>query len=95
MYHILEGLYWLCLYGRDRCCLVIKFYTYPVNINKFYLFINKEGYVFFKNEFITIFGYTFVFLKIPLLVMYMPIFKFQNMVDMHKRYAYQNFNSIA
>jgi hypothetical protein len=37
----------------------------------------------------------FIFLKIPLPVMYMPVFNFQNMVDMHKRYAYQIFNSIA
>jgi hypothetical protein len=44
-----------------------------------------------KREFITIAGYTFIFLKIPLPVMYMPVFNFQNMVDMHERFAYQNF----
>jgi hypothetical protein len=37
----------------------------------------------------------FIFWNIPLLVMNKLVFNFQNMMDMHKGYAYQNFNSIA
>jgi hypothetical protein len=48
-----------------------------------------------KNSIYAIAGYTFIFLRIPLLVMYVPIFNFQNIVDMHKRYVYQIFNFIA
>jgi len=69
-----------------------------VNINKVVFLkkkLAKKDMCSKKREFITIAGYTFIFLKIPFPVMYMPVFNFQNIVDMHKRYAYQNFNSIV
>jgi hypothetical protein len=47
-----------------------------------------------KIQFTTPTGYIFIF-KNHLLIMNMTVFNFQNMMNMHKGYAYQNFNSIA
>jgi len=46
-------------------------------------------------QFITPVGYIFIFKKIHLSIMNMIVFNFQNMMNMHKGYEYQNFNSIA
>jgi hypothetical protein len=48
-----------------------------------------------KIQFITPTNSTFIFYKNILLVMNMLVFNFQNMMDMHKEYAYQISNSIA
>jgi hypothetical protein len=48
-----------------------------------------------KIQFITQTSSTLIFYKIILLVMNMLIFNFQNMMGMHKQYAYQISNSIA
>jgi hypothetical protein len=48
-----------------------------------------------KIQFITPTSSTFIFYKNILLVMNMLVFNFQNMMDMHKEYAYQISNSIA
>jgi hypothetical protein len=50
----------------------------------------------FKNiQSTTLASYTFMFWKIPLLTMNTPLYNFQNMAYMHKRYAYQIFNYVA
>jgi hypothetical protein len=60
-------------------------------IKIFFTFFYKEGCIFQKIiQFTRIVGYTFIFLKIHLPAMYMLVFKFQNMEDMHQRCAYQN-----
>jgi hypothetical protein len=48
-----------------------------------------------RNQFITLASSTFIFYKIILLLMNMLVFNFQNMMGMHKEYAYQISNSIA
>lgn len=48
-----------------------------------------------KIQFITPTSSTFIFYKNILLVMNMLVFNFQNMMDMHKEYAYQISNSIV
>jgi hypothetical protein len=40
-------------------------------------------------------GYIFIYKKNHLSIMNMMVFNFQNMMNMHKGYAYQNFNFIA
>jgi hypothetical protein len=69
----------------NQSCPVTKFYTHPVDSYKdFFIFLYKEGYVFQKIiQLIIVASYTFIFLKILLPVMYMLIFKFQTMVDIH------------
>jgi hypothetical protein len=48
-----------------------------------------------KNSIYCINALQIHFLKIPLPIMNKLVFNFQNMMDMHKGYAYQNFNSIT
>jgi hypothetical protein len=46
-------------------------------------FTKKDMYSKNLIQFTIVVGYTFIFLKIPLSVMYTSVFKFQNMVNMH------------
>jgi hypothetical protein len=58
---------------------------------------NKEGYVFQKRNSIyytSMVTYIYIF-KNHLSIMNVIVFNFQNMMNMHKGYEYQNFNYIA
>jgi hypothetical protein len=46
-----------------------------------------------KHQFTTLVGYNFIFKINGLLVMNKSVFNFKNMMDMHKGYAYQIYNS--
>jgi uncharacterized membrane protein YfhO len=49
----------------------------------------KDMNFFLKIKFTIVSNYTFIYFKILVLDMYLLVFNFQYMVDMHKRYAYQ------
>ncbi len=68
-----------------------------MDTNKVYSHCFKEiRYVFQKNlKSTTPSGYTLLFLFFKLLIMNMPIFNFQKMIDMPKGYAYQFSNFIT